>query len=159
MDLDDILPQIGEFGKYQKLMLWLICLPACFPCGFCAFNQLFMTGVPDHWCLTPELLNLTVEQRKMLSIPLINGSFVKCQRYSVNYTEILEEMSDTDIWALNQTYWSTESCSDGFEYDTSVVSSSIVLDVCVITFFLLLLFKFKINSSLIWCVTRTSTPR
>lgn len=50
MDMDDLLPQVGEFGLYQKLLLWLICLPACFPCGFGAFNQLFMTDVPDHWC-------------------------------------------------------------------------------------------------------------
>lgn len=43
-DLDELLPSIGEFGKYQKLLLWFICLPACIPCGFCAFNQIFMAG-------------------------------------------------------------------------------------------------------------------
>jgi hypothetical protein len=43
-DLDELLPLIGEFGKYQKLLLWFICLPACIPCGFCAFNQVFMAG-------------------------------------------------------------------------------------------------------------------
>ncbi|CAH0700542.1 unnamed protein product [Spodoptera exigua] len=71
LDLDDLLPKIGEFGLYQKLLLWLVCLPACLPCGFCAFNQLFMTDVPDYWCRVPELelLNLTQEQRKLLSIP------------------------------------------------------------------------------------------
>lgn len=71
IDLDDLLPKIGEFGLYQKLLLWLVCLPACLPCGFCAFNQLFMTDVPDHWCKVPELdaFNLTIYERKMLSIP------------------------------------------------------------------------------------------
>lgn len=43
-DLDELLPSIGEFGKYQKLLLWFVCLPACIPCGFCAFNQIFMAG-------------------------------------------------------------------------------------------------------------------
>lgn len=73
-DLDDLLPVLGEFGKYQKLLLWLICLPACIPCGFCAFNQLFMTDAPDdYWCSVPELkdLNLTANEIKVLSIPLI----------------------------------------------------------------------------------------
>lgn len=71
--MDDLLPAIGEFGRYQKLLLWLICLPACIPCGFCAFNQLFMTDTPDdYWCAIPQLqhLNLTVDQLKNLAIPL-----------------------------------------------------------------------------------------
>lgn len=69
MDLDDLLPQIGEFGRYQKLLLWLVCLPACVPCGFCAFNQLFMADVPDHWCLVPELMGYSMDMRKKLAIP------------------------------------------------------------------------------------------
>lgn len=70
--MDDLLPALGEFGRYQKLLLWLICLPACIPCGFCAFNQLFMTDAPDdYWCSVPELseFNLTEEKIRELSIP------------------------------------------------------------------------------------------
>lgn len=71
LDLDELLPIIGEFGRYQKLLLFLICLPACIPCGFCAFNQLFMTDVPeDFWCAIPELQNLTVDQRRAIGIPV-----------------------------------------------------------------------------------------
>lgn len=69
IDLDDLLPKIGEFGLYQKCLLWLVCLPACLPCGFCAFNQLFMTDTPDHWCRVPQLSNFSLEERKMMSIP------------------------------------------------------------------------------------------
>ncbi|XP_050302728.1 carcinine transporter isoform X2 [Anthonomus grandis grandis] len=126
MDLDDILPQIGEFGKYQKLMLWLICLPACFPCGFCAFNQLFMTEVPPHWCHVPELANLTVEERKNLSIPRVNGSYASCQRYVANYTAVLSQLGEDEM--VNNSLWALEGCKDGYEYDTSVVYSSIVLE-------------------------------
>ncbi|PSN48027.1 Carcinine transporter [Blattella germanica] len=72
MDLDDLLPQVGEFGRYQKLLVWLVCLPACVPCGFCAFNQLFMADVPDHWCRIPELMDLPgigPQERRALAIP------------------------------------------------------------------------------------------
>lgn len=70
MDLDELLPQVGEFGKYQKLLLWLVCLPACVPCGFCAFNQLFMADVPDHWCRQPQLEGIVdAKQALRLAIP------------------------------------------------------------------------------------------
>jgi len=72
MDLDDLLPQVGEFGRYQKLLVWLVCLPACIPCGFCAFNQLFMADVPSHWCYVPELMNvpgIRPQDRRRLAIP------------------------------------------------------------------------------------------
>lgn len=80
-DFDDLLPHVGEFGRYQKLLVWLVCLPACIPCGFHAFNQLFMASVPDHWCKSsPDLdvSNWTVEERKMATIPYT----VKQQRIS-----------------------------------------------------------------------------
>lgn len=68
--MDDLLPIIGEFGKYQKLLVFGICLPACIPCGFCAFNQLFMADTPeDYWCRVPELDHMDLEQRKYLAIP------------------------------------------------------------------------------------------
>ncbi|CAH0603079.1 unnamed protein product [Chrysodeixis includens] len=127
IDLDDLLPKIGEFGLYQKLLLWLVCLPACLPCGFCAFNQLFMTDVPDHWCRVPELelLNLTQLQRKMLSIPRKNNNtFEKCARYAINYTEIVVNGGNLDA----NDSWPTEPCREGYEYDTSEVTSSIVID-------------------------------
>jgi len=72
MDLDDLLLQVGEFGRYQKLLVWLVCLPACIPCGFCAFNQLFMAGVPSHWCYVPELMDVPgigPQDRRRLAIP------------------------------------------------------------------------------------------
>ncbi|XP_030758429.1 carcinine transporter isoform X3 [Sitophilus oryzae] len=128
MDLDDILPQVGEFGTYQKLMLWLICLPACFPCGFGAFNQLFMTDTPEHWCYVPELQNLTAEDRKDLSIPRTNGTFSKCSKYAVNFTTVLEEIWEYPSNSINRSLWKTEECRNGWEYNTSVVQSSIVID-------------------------------
>lgn len=63
MDFDDILPHIGEFGRYQK-MLFLMMIPFAFFVAFVYFTQIFITLVPDeHWCNVPELMNLTKEQR------------------------------------------------------------------------------------------------
>lgn len=146
-DLDDLLPAIGQFGRYQKLLLWLICLPACIPCGFCAFNQLFMADTPhDFWCRVPALdaLNISAEQRRNLSLPFdeFTGRYSQCTRYAIDWATLvnsteLDEWStlstlDAELMPSNGTSsWPTESCLDGWVYNRSVVSSSIVIDVSV----------------------------
>ncbi|XP_041985089.1 carcinine transporter [Aricia agestis] len=127
IDLDDVLPKIGEFGLYQKCLLWFVCLPACLPCGFCAFNQLFMSDTPDHWCRVPQLQNYTQEERRALSIPRKaddNATFETCMRYDVDWSDILSKGGPI---AVNES-WPVEPCLDGYEYDTSEVKSSIVID-------------------------------
>ncbi|KAG5878987.1 hypothetical protein JTB14_019642 [Gonioctena quinquepunctata] len=127
MDMDDLLPQVGEFGTYQKLMLWLVCLPACFPCGFGAFNQLFMADVPEHWCKVSQLSNFTEEEQTNVSIPF-HDTFSKCTRYAVNWSEILKEAGGTIGGVVVNRSWPTEGCLDGWVYDRTKVVSSIVID-------------------------------
>ena len=64
MDFDDILPDVGEYGKYQKLMVWFVFLPGMIPCGFHAYNQLFMATIPKSHCFIANLQghNLTMGQ-------------------------------------------------------------------------------------------------
>lgn len=161
MDLDDLLPVLGEFGRYQKLLLWLICLPACIPCGFCAFNQLFMTDAPDdYWCSVPNLnaFNFTEEQIRDLAIPSSEvgsiecicryffGSFSlgndgfsrfqvdgvreysKCSRYVIDWQRLLNT-TEFEAGAIGNVTWPTEYCYDGWVYNKSHVTSSIVIDV------------------------------
>ena len=63
MDFDDMLPHIGEFGLYQKILFALLA-PFAFFVAFVYFTQIFITVTPEgYWCRIPELMNLTVEQR------------------------------------------------------------------------------------------------
>jgi len=63
IDFDDILPLIGEFGRYQK-MLFLLMIPFSFFVAFVYFSQIFLTLIPEqHWCHVPELDALDVEAR------------------------------------------------------------------------------------------------
>ena len=62
---DDILPYIGEAGRYQWF-LFVVLLPFTFVYAFLYFAQFFITLLPDaYWCNVPELYNtsLTEEQR------------------------------------------------------------------------------------------------
>lgn len=63
MDFDDLLPHVGEFGRYQKI-LFLFMIPFAFFVAFVYFSQIFIILVPEqHWCHVPELSNFSVEQR------------------------------------------------------------------------------------------------
>lgn len=63
MDFDDLLPHIGEFGTYQKI-LFLLMIPFAFAVAFVYFTQIFITLVPEqHWCRVPELEHLSLEDR------------------------------------------------------------------------------------------------
>ncbi|KAI5737201.1 hypothetical protein M8J76_011028 [Diaphorina citri] len=149
MDLDEVLPVVGEFGKYQKLLLFLVCLPACIPCGFCAFSQLFMADVPDHWCKVPQLMHLSREERKRMAIPTLVSAdnittFYQCRRYAINWTQLLDYTVDVVremgvvtsnlSWIEetqmdgNSTSWPLEYCLDGWEYDVTSPNTSIVVD-------------------------------
>ena len=64
VDFDDVLPHVGELGRYQVLLFFLTA-PFCFFLAFCYFSQVFITLVPDHWCHVPQLNDsgLTLHQK------------------------------------------------------------------------------------------------
>ncbi|XP_014219126.1 organic cation transporter 1-like [Copidosoma floridanum] len=99
IDFDEVLLHVGEKGRYQNIMYYLLCIPATLPAAFLAFSQVFVSASPEHWCRIPELDNLTgilsLEDRKALSLPYRTKSdgrreYSKCQMYDVNYTAIIE---------------------------------------------------------------------
>lgn len=63
VDFDDMLPHIGEFGRYQKILFFLM-IPFAFFVAFVYFAQIFMTLVPEkHWCRIDELQHLPLNER------------------------------------------------------------------------------------------------
>lgn len=63
VDFDDLLPHIGNFGKYQ-IILFLLLAPYTLFYVFVYFTQIFITLVPnDYWCNVPELLHLEPSDR------------------------------------------------------------------------------------------------
>lgn len=122
VDFDDLLPHIGEFGRYQKI-LFLLMIPFAFFVAFVYFSQIFMTLVPEeHWCYVPELAQLSVEERRALAIPVHyehgnefddgTASYSKCSMYAVNFTEVLAN----NIRKADPS-WPTQPCQHGWEYN------------------------------------------
>ncbi|XP_043271469.1 organic cation transporter protein-like [Venturia canescens] len=120
MDFDELLPHVGEFGFYQKI-LFVLMVPFAFFVAWVYFSQIFITLVPEgHWCRVPELANLTVEERLALAIPPAEGEaestnlgYSKCSMYNVNYTKILENGSIR----VADPSWPIQKCQYGWEYN------------------------------------------
>ena len=55
VDFDAILPHVGEMGRYQLALYLLMCIPATLPAAFLAFNQVFLSATPSHWCKIDHL--------------------------------------------------------------------------------------------------------
>ncbi|CAH0546488.1 unnamed protein product [Brassicogethes aeneus] len=126
MNLDDVLPTVGEFGKYQKLVLWFILLPGVFPCGFHAYNQLFMAATPDHWCKIVELPDANPKELRNLSIPIektLDGQerYSQCFMYDLNYNKSMFSGSLKDTTAKIP-------CKNGWVYDTDSNTQTVVME-------------------------------
>lgn len=132
LDFDAILLAIGDFGRYQRILFYLICIPASFPPAFLAFNHLFLSAVPDHWCSVPELTNtnLSVSEKRHLSIPLeSSGLYSHCEVYSANWSNVLGDYEKSQQWPpLPNTSWHKIPCRHGWEYDTSLYDSTLVTE-------------------------------
>ncbi|XP_012245549.1 carcinine transporter isoform X2 [Bombus impatiens] len=100
---DDVLPYVGDYGRYQCLLL-LSLLPYGATYAFLYFSQFFITIIPtEHWCRIDELVNsnFTEEERIKIAIPATNvyPYYEQCQRKDVNFTELLK--SDKSLSSSN----------------------------------------------------------
>lgn len=50
MDFDEIFEYIGDFGTYQRMIVYIVLLPTVAPCAFHAYNQIFMSAKPNYYC-------------------------------------------------------------------------------------------------------------
>jgi OCT family organic cation transporter-like MFS transporter 4/5 len=122
MAYDDILPYLGEFGRYQKRIYILLCLPAI----LCALHKLagvFLQANVKHRCQLPfEFDNATyIIPELNMTIPWDSNlnSWSSCARLDANFTS---EYFDAGIPA-NQSV----KC-DRWVYDKSVYKSSAVTE-------------------------------
>lgn len=116
MDFDELLPYVGEFGVYQRI-LFVAMIPFASFVAWVYFSQIFITLVPnEHWCRVPELEDLPVDERLSLAIPIGREGYSRCSMYDVNYTEILSSGRNTA-----DPSWPTKACRYGWEFNYTTV--------------------------------------
>ncbi|XP_011704164.1 PREDICTED: organic cation transporter protein-like isoform X3 [Wasmannia auropunctata] len=129
---DDILPYVGDFGRYQWLLL-LALLPYSVAYATLYFSQFFLTLVPqEHWCKINELVssNLTQEERVEIGIPKSQNYpyYDRCHRRDLDFFSIVNHKKDytrSIEWKANKTV----DCS-GWEYNfTQIPYASIAAEL------------------------------
>ena len=86
-DFDEVLDYIGGWGPFQYLIT-LIFFPFNIFLGYVLLSPILTLFTPPHWCLVPELANLTREERKHLAIPQDTEGFSQCSQYLVEWSEV-----------------------------------------------------------------------
>lgn len=141
IDFDAVLNHLGAEGRYQTVLYYLICIPATIPAAFLAFNQVFLSATPAHWCRVPQLeaANWTLAQRKAVSIPFVQGKYDECSMYNLNYTAVagwFQERGGGEelhrLW-LEVNNASTGPCQYGWEYDKTDYEATLVTEVSAST--------------------------
>ena len=53
-DFDDVVDELGGFGKYQKRLLYILLCPLFLIMPFPLLHQMFVLHVPAHTCVHPK---------------------------------------------------------------------------------------------------------
>ena len=69
MEFEDILKQVGEYGRYQKRLVYFFLIPTTTIFSILCMNTFFMLSEPDHSCFVPQLVNVSFEHQQLLSSP------------------------------------------------------------------------------------------
>jgi OCT family organic cation transporter-like MFS transporter 4/5 len=119
MDFEDVLKQVGDFGKFQKYLVILFLMPTS--AINIIYDYMFMMSTPDHWCYVPQLANLSSELQHQLIRPLtsVQGlpSNDSCRMYDINYDLVY---NTTSLPFNDSSLLKTKECDNGWVYDTSV---------------------------------------
>ncbi|XP_013396582.1 organic cation transporter protein-like [Lingula anatina] len=120
MKFEEIIPHLGEFGKYQKTQLFLLSLPV-WVTGMHALAMTFIAASQDFRCFIPgwdDYSNKTGPLNYSLIFPTDeDGQYDRCNMYAVNVTR--------GVWyTIPDNTTATVQCNQ-WVYDTSQYKTSV----------------------------------
>lgn len=106
---------MGDFGTYQIVFFFLICLPASLPSAFSAFNQPFVVGQPPHHCRVPP-------GREDLLPHTQDDAIDNCLQFNQTQVDLLgRQFARSNVSLI--------PCQDGWVYDNSTYTDTLVTEV------------------------------
>ncbi|XP_022061661.2 solute carrier family 22 member 5-like [Acanthochromis polyacanthus] len=126
-DYDEATAFLGHWGPFQRSVFFLLSA-SILPNGFGAFSLVFLTDVPSHHCLVPEV-NLTQEWNEaIIPIKVVNGKqeLSRCSRYRLDVVRNLSAQGYIPGRDVNLTDLEQEGCVDGWSYSKDIYWSTMV---------------------------------
>ncbi|XP_036621187.1 steroid transmembrane transporter SLC22A24-like [Trichosurus vulpecula] len=134
MAFEDLLSEVGDKRTFQNLQVFSLAIPLIFIASHCLIEN-FTAFVPEHWCWVHLLDNtsaslnisgnLNFSSILKLSIPLdTNGKLEKCHRFFWPQWQSLAP----SVTGQNLSQLEMEPCVDGWVYDQSIFTSSIMTE-------------------------------
>ncbi|XP_069824407.1 solute carrier family 22 member 6-A-like [Dendropsophus ebraccatus] len=122
MGFNDLLEIVGGLGRFQVINTALLLIPVVFMASH-NFLQNFSAAIPAHRCWIPGVDNSSVQYNQSnlaAFIPLDGDQDTRsCRRF---------RNSDHFYWTNGTSKKDTEVCKDGWVYDRSAFSSTIVTE-------------------------------
>ncbi|KAJ1147828.1 hypothetical protein NDU88_000682 [Pleurodeles waltl] len=124
MKFEDLLLEVGGFGRFQIITLLLMAIFRVTP-AFLYLLGNFVAVVPPHRCALQDLFgNLTEERLILINIPReLDGTFSSCKMYREAQWHILKNST----WGPPNAS-AMQICQNGWDYDHSQFSSTIATE-------------------------------
>uniref|UniRef100_A0A8D2J6G6 Major facilitator superfamily (MFS) profile domain-containing protein n=1 Tax=Varanus komodoensis TaxID=61221 RepID=A0A8D2J6G6_VARKO len=121
MTFAELLDRIGGMGRFQVLHVALLVTPVLLTASH-NLLQNFSAAIPEHHCRIRPSSNATI---LWISIPKdASGKPERCRRFVTPRWHLLNASAAGE----NETWTDTEPCRDGWVYDRSVFSNTIVME-------------------------------
>lgn len=136
MSFGDLLEQVGSTGRFQILHVTLLCIPVLMMASH-NLLQNFVASVPHHYCSAHTNLSqsqLSPEETLRITVPLDPaGKPQRCQRYVTPQWHLLAKNgtsgSGEEGDAQDGVDVDLQGCTDGWSYNLTERSSTIISDV------------------------------
>ncbi|XP_038077424.1 organic cation transporter protein-like [Patiria miniata] len=140
MKLDDILPLLGNFGRYQLLVFTLAALHNIFGC-LTTLGNVFYAAETDHWCnVLPnencsnwaEFQDNCTDVKKSIFLPSpgngsdINYPYSNCKQWELPDGYVFDPY--VPLGNYNNFTNVEVPCKDGWEYDTSQYKTTTIMN-------------------------------
>lgn len=123
MAFNDLLKQVGGVGRFQKIQVTLVILPLLLMASHNTMQN-FTAAIPTHHCRPPADANLSKDGELDAWLPRDRQGLPKS---CVRFTSPQEGLPFPNGTEANST-GATEPCTDGWVYDNSTFSSTIVTE-------------------------------
>lgn len=131
MAFADLLEQVGSTGRFQVVHVTLLSMPILMMASH-NLMQNFVAAVPPHHCTTHGNLTgspMSAQDVLRATVPLdSNGKLDSCKRYVHPQWQLLNRNTSEELWEDVEEP-ETQGCEDGWYYNTSEMSSTIITEV------------------------------